>query len=82
MERGEPGSAMTVFVGRQADAVLALPTRDSETRWRTCIANETNERTRASTSHHYSQKRSKKKHRENFALNSKIPLALDRPAWM
>ena len=23
MERGEPGSAMTVFVGRQADAVLA-----------------------------------------------------------
>ena len=59
-----------------------LPTRDSETRWRTCIANETNERTRASTSHHYSQKRSKKKHRENFALNSKIPLAVDRPAWM
>ena len=27
-------------------------------------------------------KKKQKKHHENFALNSKIPLAVDRPAWM
>ena len=65
--------------GRSRICTAALPTRDSEARWRTCIANETNERTRASTSRHYTQKRSKKKHRENFALNSKFRWAVDRP---
>ena len=63
-------------------ASTAQPTRDSETRWRTCTANETNERTRATTPRHYSQKRSKKKHRENFRDGLKHFVGLDRPAWM
>ena len=60
---------------RNGNLYRAQPTRDSETRWRTCTANETNERVRGPqrrvTIH---KKRSKRSTAKNFALNSKIPL--------